>query len=32
VYKRIAGAATGAELKELQVEIIDRFGLGNGGI
>jgi len=27
MYKRIAGAATGAELKELQVEMIDRFGL-----
>ncbi len=27
MYKRIAGAATGADLKELQVEMIDRFGL-----
>ncbi len=27
MYKRIASAATSAELKELQVEMIDRFGL-----
>ena len=27
MYKRIAGAATVADLKELQVEMIDRFGL-----
>jgi len=27
MYKRIAGAATSAELEELQVEMIDRFGL-----
>ncbi|KGE77987.1 transcription-repair coupling factor [Halomonas salina] len=27
MYKRIAGAETEAELKELQVEMIDRFGL-----
>lgn len=27
LYKRIAGAATGEELDELQVEMIDRFGL-----
>jgi len=27
MYKRIAGAATGTALKELQVEMIDRFGL-----
>ncbi|WP_256091632.1 transcription-repair coupling factor [Candidatus Thiosymbion oneisti] len=27
LYKRIAGAATGTALKELQVEMIDRFGL-----
>lgn len=27
MYKRIAGAATSEELKELQVEMIDRFGL-----
>jgi transcription-repair coupling factor (superfamily II helicase) len=27
MYKRIASAATPAELKELQVEMIDRFGL-----
>ena len=27
MYKRIAGAATRDELKELQVEMIDRFGL-----
>jgi len=27
LYKRIAGAATGTDLKELQVEMIDRFGL-----
>src|SRR5690606_34643608 len=26
-YKRIAGAKSGAELDELQVELIDRFGL-----
>ncbi|HSG64370.1 MAG TPA: DEAD/DEAH box helicase, partial [Gammaproteobacteria bacterium] len=26
-YKRIAGAATAAELRELRVELIDRFGL-----
>jgi len=27
LYKRIASAATGTDLKELQVEMIDRFGL-----
>jgi transcription-repair coupling factor (superfamily II helicase) len=27
IYKRIANAATGDELRELQVEMIDRFGL-----
>ena len=27
LYKRIAGAKTNAQLKELQVEMIDRFGL-----
>ena len=27
MYKRIAGAATSADLEELQVEMIDRFGL-----
>jgi transcription-repair coupling factor (superfamily II helicase) len=27
LYKRIASAGTGAELRELQVEFIDRFGL-----
>ena len=27
MYKRIASAADEAELKELQVEMIDRFGL-----
>jgi len=27
LYKRIAGATTGTELKALQVEMIDRFGL-----
>ncbi|MEH6824782.1 MAG: transcription-repair coupling factor [Motiliproteus sp.] len=27
LYKRIAGARIGAQLKELQVEMIDRFGL-----
>ncbi len=27
LYKRIAAAATGEELRELQVELIDRFGL-----
>ena len=27
LYKRIAGATTGTALKELQVEMIDRFGL-----
>jgi len=27
LYKRISGARDGAELRELQVEMIDRFGL-----
>jgi transcription-repair coupling factor (superfamily II helicase) len=32
MYKRVAGAASQAELRELQVEMIDRFGLLPGAL